>query len=222
MGLCYFIFINDLDHNLSSQILKFADDKLIPKFIELPQILTFSLELQSKLIRWTSEWQMEINSEKCSNLYFGQKNNRCVYQINSKKIKQKISKDWKPNFWNDKKDNDIHGKEEMIQLCKTVVRLNPENCMHLWKPYLQVDVNKFRLSQTFRGIKYDKWETRRLCFDLNCGPQNSSNIDKVNLRLFFKSHQSDRRGRACKMLNIRSRLYIRKYSFLKQSCQPFK
>ena len=31
---------------------------------------------------------MEFNSEKCSSLHFDSTNNRCVYQIKSKEIKQ--------------------------------------------------------------------------------------------------------------------------------------
>ena len=56
-------------------------------------------------------------------------------------------------------------------------------------------------------------ETRRLRYDLIEVFKIVQNIDKVDARLLFKFDQANRRGHTYKMLKIRSRLDIRKYSF---------
>jgi len=63
--LLFLIFINDLDEDINSHILKFADDTKI--FNEVRNSADCS-QLQAdldKLVLWAPKWQMEFNVDKC-------------------------------------------------------------------------------------------------------------------------------------------------------------
>jgi len=59
--LLFLIFINDLDEDISSNILKFADDT---KMFKEVRNSTDCSQLQAdldKLVLWAQKWQMEFN-----------------------------------------------------------------------------------------------------------------------------------------------------------------
>ena len=72
LGPCLFvIYINDIDDNVSSKILKFADDTKITASIysvEEQHILQTDL---TRLMEWSEEWQMKFNVNKCKVMYLG-------------------------------------------------------------------------------------------------------------------------------------------------------
>ena len=55
--LLFLIFINDLDEDINSNILKFADDTKIFKEVRLQADL-------DKLVLWAQKWQMVFNVDK--------------------------------------------------------------------------------------------------------------------------------------------------------------
>ena len=60
----FLIFINDLDEDITSNILKFADDTKIFKEVRNS---TYYSQLQAdldRLVLWAKKWQMEFNVDK--------------------------------------------------------------------------------------------------------------------------------------------------------------
>ena len=80
LGLILFlIYINDLDFGIRNWILKFADDTKI--FTRINNSLD-SEWLQSdllQLIRWSEEWQMLFNVNKCKVMHIGKQNQQRQY-----------------------------------------------------------------------------------------------------------------------------------------------
>ena len=79
----FLIFINDLDEGLSSWILKFADDTKIFNKVSKPGD---GGKLQSdldRLMKWSVEWQMMFNVQKCKVMHFGSKNPCNEYIMNN-------------------------------------------------------------------------------------------------------------------------------------------
>jgi len=69
--LLFLIFINDLDLNLLSTILKFADDsKIFRKAITPADRLQLQLDLDA-LCKWAEDWQMKFNVSKCKVMHTG-------------------------------------------------------------------------------------------------------------------------------------------------------
>ena len=74
LGLCLFlIYINDIDLNISGEMLKFADNMSHRggKWSNF----TGRSDLD-KLLDWSNKWQMQFNIEKYKVMYFGY-NNPC-------------------------------------------------------------------------------------------------------------------------------------------------
>ena len=69
--MLFIIFIDDIEENVSSIILKFADDtKLIARIGTVQEVERLRDDLQ-KLFRWVEDWQMMFNVDKFLVLHFG-------------------------------------------------------------------------------------------------------------------------------------------------------
>ena len=67
----FIIFIDDIEENVASKILKFADDtKLIARVGTVQEVERLRDDLR-KLFQWAEDWQMMFNVDKCSVLHFG-------------------------------------------------------------------------------------------------------------------------------------------------------
>jgi len=64
--ILFLVYINDVDLEVQNDILKFADDtKLYGIVTNIAQAESMQQDLNG-LIRWTSQWQMKFNVDKCS------------------------------------------------------------------------------------------------------------------------------------------------------------
>jgi len=75
----FLIFINNLDEDIDSNILKLADDTKI--FREIRNSIDCSL-LQAgldKLVLWAQKWQMECNVDKCKIMHVGNVDDSSTY-----------------------------------------------------------------------------------------------------------------------------------------------
>ena len=59
------IYINDIDENIKSQILKFADDTKIMAPVSNQEQITELQEDLARAFHWAGKWQMEFNPGKC-------------------------------------------------------------------------------------------------------------------------------------------------------------
>ena len=70
----FLVFINDLDSNIFSKILKFADDAKIVQEVHNVEGRDKLREDLSRLFKWSEEWQMNFNLDKCKIMHIGNKN----------------------------------------------------------------------------------------------------------------------------------------------------
>ena len=84
--ILFIIFINDLEAGIKSRILKFADDaKLIGKVASVEDLQTIKKDLEN-LWKWSEDWQMKFNVEKCKIMHIGYKNNKEKFELGGKEL----------------------------------------------------------------------------------------------------------------------------------------
>ena len=72
--LLFLIYINDLEDDISSKVLKFADDtKVIRKVTNDTDKQSLQDDLD-KLVKWSEKWQMLLNFGKCKCIHIGHGN----------------------------------------------------------------------------------------------------------------------------------------------------
>ena len=77
--ILFITFVNDIDKGLVSRIWKFADDIKLANTVETDEdriVLQTDLD---NVMRWTKEWEMEMNISKCTTLRCGQTPNIHVH-----------------------------------------------------------------------------------------------------------------------------------------------
>ena len=182
----FLIFINDIDSGLLSWILKFADDTKIFGPVTNPQdCQKIQCDLDN-LVKWSDEWQMKFNVDKCKVMHIGSRNHQHRYTMNGKILdeveKEKdlgvvISRDLKAsnqctqaylkaskmlgmlNRTISYKSQDI-----MVKLYKSIVRPHLEYCSPAWAPHYQKDKDlleriQHRFTRMFghlRKLEYNK------------------------------------------------------------------
>jgi len=87
--LLFLIYINDLDEDIKSLILKFADDtKIFQKIVSEED----SRQLQNDLdvlLQWAGDWQMTFNIAKCKVMHIGNRNLPLMcYYMNGHKLEE--------------------------------------------------------------------------------------------------------------------------------------
>ena len=183
--ILFLIYINDLDDDITSKVLKFADDTKVFRKIKSD---TDRQQLQddlNKLTEWYEKWQMLFNYGKCKCLHTGHGNEDAQYTMGdtvlNTTIKEKdlgltISADMKVSEQcaiAAAKGNQILGlirrnivykeKELIIPLYKTIVRPHLEYCIQAWRPYRKKDIDILervqrratKMIQKLRNISYE-------------------------------------------------------------------
>ena len=79
--ILFTIYINDIDCNITSNLLKFADDtKLYRKITSIDDAHAIQNDLRT-MCKWSVDWQMLFNVEKCKTLHIGTHNLHYDYFI---------------------------------------------------------------------------------------------------------------------------------------------
>ena len=164
--LLFIIFINDIDMAVDAVhccLLKFADDtKGLHKVNNEDDASKLQKDLDS-LYKWSCDWQMLFNLDKCHVLHFGNTNARHDYHINGYPLlhvdKEKdlgviIDSTCTPSKQVSAaalKGNQVLGqllrtftyrdRYTFIKLYKQYVRPHLECCIQAWSPWLQQDVD---------------------------------------------------------------------------------
>ena len=77
----FLIYINDLEDDIFSKVLKFADDaKVFRKVINDTDKQSLQDDLD-KLVKWSEKWQMLVNLEKCKCIHIGHGNTGEEYKM---------------------------------------------------------------------------------------------------------------------------------------------
>ena len=86
--MLFLIFINDLDKGLENCVLKFADNTKI--FHGISGVQDYDI-LQRDLIslqKWSKDWQMQFNVDKCKVMHTGKHNPHLKYSMAKTELKQ--------------------------------------------------------------------------------------------------------------------------------------
>ena len=159
--LLFLIFINDLDVGIENWILKFADDtKVFSSVSSVEEHSKLQKDLQA-INRWSEEWQMLFNVDKCKVMHIGKENQNLSYYMDGKQLEDVnqekdlgiiITNDLKPSAHctqNYTKANRMLGmiartfstrdQHILLSLYKSVVRPHLEYCSPAWSPYYKKD-----------------------------------------------------------------------------------
>ena len=183
--ILFLIYINDLDDDITSEVLKFADDTKVFRKIKSDADRQHLQDDLNKLIEWSEKWQMLFNFGKCKCLHTGHGNENAQYTMGgtvlNTTVKEKdlgltISADMKVSEQCGiaaAKANQILGlirrnivykeKELIIPLYKTIVRPHLEYCIQAWRPYRKKDIDMLervqrratKMIQKLRNISYE-------------------------------------------------------------------
>ena len=160
--ILFIVYINDLDVNLNSHVFKYADDaRVFSEASSLDKVVNLQSDLD-KLHKWSEDWQMMSNAEKCKCLHIGYKNTYAYYSIGGVEVTNSscerdlgvvIDESLNYNRQCSKavlSANKIMGiinrtyscksKDNILNLYKSLVRPHLEHRCQAWRPYLQMDV----------------------------------------------------------------------------------
>jgi len=185
--LLFLIYINDLDDDITSKVLKFADDTKLFRKIKQNGDYEHLQDDLDKLIKWSEKWQMLFNFSKCKCLHTGHRNEDVHYTMGGRVLSTTttekdlgviISADMKVSEQCAKaasKGNQMLGlirrtitykeKELILPLYKTIVRPHLEYCIQAWRPYHKKDIDilervQRRATKMIIGLKDHSYEDR--------------------------------------------------------------
>ena len=84
--LLFLLYVNDITHNISSEIRLFADDCILYRQIRMPSDCQQDI---TRLYNWSLTWQMVFNTKKCHILSISRKRDRptiTLYTLGTKKL----------------------------------------------------------------------------------------------------------------------------------------
>ena len=183
--ILFLIYINDLEDDISSKVLTFADDTKVFRKV------TNDTDKQS-LIKWLEKWQMLLNFGKCKCIHIGHGNMDEEYKMGDAVLGRTTKeKDLGVTFSAEmkvseqcgiaaSKGNQILGlimriitykdKHLIVPLYKAIVRPRLEYCIQAWRPYRKKDIDKLeriqrRATKMIPELRYLSYES---CL-LQCG-----------------------------------------------------
>jgi len=195
-----------MDKDLGSHIIKFADD--IKVFCGISEVLDCEI-LQKDLAslqKWTEEWLMQFNVEKCKVMHIGRHNPEYRYTLldkqletaNEKDLGVLISDDLKPSahcILSYTKANRMLGlinrtfsiKQPtiLLRLYKSLVRPHLEYCSPAWSPKYVKDKELLERVQhrfTCLFMNYGNWITLNGCSGLDYGLLKSDVTEQTLLK----------------------------------------
>jgi hypothetical protein len=185
--LLFVIYINDIDEEIVSKLYKFADDTKILGVTATPEDVEIVRSDLHQLFRWSEEWQMLFNINKCGVLHFGHNNKKYDYTINSDKIEtRQDERDLGVIIDNSLKSSKqcvkaykaanatlgmirrsfvTRDESTILQLYKSIVRPKIEYCIQAWRPYLKKDIDllekiQHRATKMISSLKDHSYEER--------------------------------------------------------------
>src|SRR6218665_245193 len=177
----------DIDDGIVSKISKFADDTKLCRAVGDDQEADILREDLRRMFRWSQDWQMLFNLEKCSVMHMRKRNQELSYEMGGRVLKVSeeerdlgviMHRSAKPSrrcAEASKKANSTLGmirrtivtrdKDTILRLYKSLVRPQLEYCIQVWSPYLKQDMEKLekvqrRDTKIIQDYKYLSYEER--------------------------------------------------------------
>ena len=183
----FIVFIDDIDEGIRSTVLKFADDtKLVARVGSEEDRERLRQDLV-ELYKWSEDWQMLFNLDKCSVMHFGFANKGMEVRLGDKVLgAQKSERDLGVIMQSDLKVDKqcskaaneankrlgmIHrnfkckAKKVILPLYKSIVRPHLDYCVQAWRPHYRKDVDKLekvqrRATKMVEGLEGYSYEDR--------------------------------------------------------------
>ena len=157
------IYINDIDDNTTSGVIKFADDtKVYGMSATEEEVKGLQMDLD-KMFDWSVDWQMLFNVGKCKVIHAGYNNRGHVYKMNGRELESIeeekdlgviVHKSLSPSrnvAAAVKKANRVLGiisrtftyksEDIMLPIYKCMVTPLLGYCVQAWSPFLVKDIN---------------------------------------------------------------------------------
>src|SRR6218665_2406714 len=158
------------------------------------------------MFRWSQDWQMLFNLEKCSVMHMGKGNQELSYEMGGKVLKvseeerdlgvimQRSAKPSRQCAEASRKANSTLGmirrtivtrdKDTILRLYKSLVRPQLEYCIHVWSPHLKQDIEKLekvqrRATKMIQGYKDLSYEERLIRCGLTTLEERRSRGDLI-------------------------------------------
>ena len=156
--ILFLIYINDLEDDISSKVLKFADNtKVFRKVTNDTDKQSLQDDLD-KLVKWSEKWQMLFHFGKCKCIYIGHRNMDEEYKMGDAVLGRTTQeKDLGVTFSADMKVSEQCGlirrtimykeKQLIVPLYKAIIRPHLEYCIQAWRPYRKKDIDKLERIQ---------------------------------------------------------------------------
>ena len=164
-----YIYINDLEDDISSKLLKFADDtKVFRKVTNVTDKQSLQDDLDN-LVKWSEKWQMLLNFGKCKCIHIGHGNMVKEYKMGDAVLGRTTQKkDFGVTFSVDMKVSEqcriaaskgnqglglirrtitYKEKQLIVPVYKAIVRPHLEYCIQVWRPYRKKDIDKLERIQ---------------------------------------------------------------------------
>ena len=167
--ILFLIYINDLDDDITSKVLKFADHTKVFRKIKSDADRQHFHDDLNKLTEWSEKWQMLYNFGKYKCLHTGHGNEYAQYKLGNTVLNITLKeKDLGLTICANMKVSEQYGiaaakgnqilglirrnilykeKELKIPLYKTIARLHLEYCIQAWRPYRKNDIDMLEIVQ---------------------------------------------------------------------------
>ena len=146
-----------------------ADDSKLGKSLSSQEDVESLRRDLNNMEKWSEDWQMKFNTDKCTVMHLGRNNNASQYVLNDKGLKESeserdlgviIDKNLKFSDHCNKVANNANftlgmikrtisckSKSIITRLYKALVRPQLEYCVQAWRPYLKKDIEKIEKVQ---------------------------------------------------------------------------
>ena len=200
--LLFIMYINDLDSGITSRISKFADDTKIGRVINSNDDCINLQKDLDLLHKWSEDWQMEFNVNKCKVLSVGKTIADAQYLLNNNVISKSdcekdlgviVSKDLKPRqqcISARNKANRILGfisrsvsnrtTKVILQLYLALVRPHLDYAVQFWCPYYRMDIDSIEKVQ--RRMTKMICEVRGLLYENRLKRLNLHSLERRRVR----------------------------------------
>jgi hypothetical protein len=161
--LLFLIYINDIDDCVSTNLLKFADDtKVFNVAAEKADTDKIQRDLVN-LCKWSQDWLMLFNVDKCKVMHIGLGNGKANYEMNDKYLEEVTEeRDLGVIMQNDlkcskqclkavntanrvlgmiKRTFSVRDRDVILQLYKSLVRPHLEYGIQAWRPHYHKDID---------------------------------------------------------------------------------
>lgn len=235
--LLFIMYINDLDSGITSSISKFADDTKIGRVIN-SQDDCISLQKDLDMLhKWSKDWQMEFNVEKCRVLNVGKTITDANYTLNNNVINKSecerdlgvmVSKDLRPRqqcISARNKANRVLGfisrsvsnrtSKVILKLYLALVRPHLDYAVQFWSPYYRMDINS--LENVQRRMTKMIHEVRNLSYENRLKRLNLHSLERRRVRgdliEVFKWMKGINKGDISRVLKVSSQDRTRSNGF---------